>query len=220
MERPVFAPPPNVQDESHQLRSAPRTAVIAPPPAVESGATRRFGDLNIGRSSVIAPSPQLALDEQRVHSGRTTTILNRGSAQVIAPPPSLGASRGARSAASIIALSLHPSVDAPPNPPAGNRRGTFASTPEGHRGASGAAGTSTASNGTSGTSENGKASGSGSGKRGAGDVPSGLYVGKVAANTSPVMAQPAPGNSSSYSFNPKLTANAHPPRLASHTLQP
>jgi TonB family protein len=219
MERSVIAPPPELRDESRTL-PAPQAAVIAPPPEVAAGATRRPGDLNIGHSSVIAPAPQIALDEQRALPVRTSTALSRESAQVVAPPPSLGASGRSRSGGSMIALSLHPAVGAPPAPPAGNRRGTFASTPEGHRGASGAPGTLASGNSAPGASTgNGKKSGSASGKDAQGALPSGLYVGKPAATTSPVAGEPAPKNSGAYSVNPNLIANARPPRLTAHSMQ-
>ena len=223
MERSVIAPPPDVHDESRQILSGPQEAVIAPPPDLSAGATRRIGDLNIGHSSVIAPAPQLALEEQRSLSGRTSTALRmrRGSAQVIAPPPSLGASGRSHSAGGMIALSLHPAVGAPPAPPAGNRRGAFAATPEGHRGASGSPGAFPGDSSAAGTSSaNGKASGSGSGKKANSDLPSGLYVGKAAASTSPVAGDPAPKNPSAYSVNPNLIANARPPRLPGRDTQP
>ena len=108
----------------------------------------------------------------------------------------------------MIALNLHPAVGAPPDPSAGNRRGSFAATREGHRGASGAAG------------GNGTGSGSGSsGRKTGGDLPSGLYVGKTANPTSPVAGDPAPNSSSANIVNPNLIASARPPRV-SRTLQP
>jgi TonB family protein len=97
----------------------------------------------------------------------------------------------------MLALNLHPAVGAPPDPPAGNRRGNFAATPEGHRGASGAPATSAG---------NGKADGSGV-RKNSGNLPSGLYVGNPAAKTS------------SASVNPRLLANARAPRIE-RTLQP
>jgi TonB family protein len=209
MERSVIAPPPDVQAASQKTLQAPEPAVIAPPPAVEAGSTRRIGDLNIAHSSVIAPAPQLSLSEQRTVSARSSTALSRRSPEVIAPPPSLAPTGRSRSGGGVIALSLHPAVGAPPDQPAGNRRGNFAATPEGHRGASGVPGA------TAGTGkENG--SGSGSGKKT--DLPPGLYVGK-ASNASPVAGDPAPNNSSANSINPKLIANARPPR-ASACMQP
>jgi TonB family protein len=210
MDRSVIAPPPDVKATSRETLQAPQASVIAPPPAVEAGATRRLGDLNIGHSSVIAPAPELTLDEQRTFPGRSSTALGKRSPQVIAPPPSLGTSGRSRSGGGIIALSLHPAVGAPPNPPAGNRRGSFAATPEGRRGASGAAGSSAG---------DGKANGSGSGKKSSGELPSGLYVGKTSATTSPVAGDPALKNSSAYSVNPNLIASARPPRASARTLQ-
>ena len=207
MERPVIAPPPEVNDQSHNPLAAPQTAVIAPPPQLEHTDTRRLGDLDIGHSSVIAPAPQLALDQQRAPRGRSSNSLNRGSARVIAPPPSLGAAGHSLSSGSMIALSLHPAVGAPPNPPAGNRRGNFAATPEGHHGASGAPASAN-------TSSADAARGSGSGRKNQGDIPSGLYVGKAAGNASPVAGDGAAKNSNAYSVNPKLIANLRPPRVA------
>jgi TonB family protein len=202
MDRSVIAPPPAVRNEaqaSRQTLNTPQPAVIAPPPAVETGSVRRLGDLNIGRSSVIAPAPQLALDAQRTLSPRNGTVGKR-TPDVIAPPPALGSSGRSPSGGGMIALNLHPAVGAPPVPPAGNRRGTFAATPEGHRGASGTPGASAA-----GGKENG--SGSGSEKKNSADLPSGLYVGKTTNATSP-------------SVNPNLIAGVRPPRVSSRSLQP
>ena len=219
MERSVVAPPPELRDDSRTL-SAPQSAVIAPPPDVQAGAARRLGDLNIADSSVIAPAPQLSLDAQRALSGRTSTALSRGSTQVVAPPPSLGTQGRSRSGGNMIALSLHPTVGAPPEPPAGNRRGSFAATPEGHRGASGAPGSSAGGSSAVGTgTAAGKMSGSGSGTKSNSALPSGLYVGKAAPTTSPVAGDPAPKNSTAYSVNPNLIANVRPPRLAARNLQ-
>lgn len=201
LERSVIAPPPDVQAASRQTVQAPQAAVVAPPPALEAGSTRRLGDLNIGHSAVIAPAPQLSLDEQRAF--RSAAALTQRSANVVAPPPSLASAGRARSGGGMIALSLHPAVAAPPDPPAGHRRGTFAATPAGRRGASGAVGSSTG---------DGKASGSGSGSNSS-DVPSGLYVGKTPTPTSQVAGDPSPKNSRTYSVNPNLIASARPQRV-------
>jgi TonB family protein len=212
MDRAVIAPPPEVNNDSHKTFSAQQAAVIAPPPNIEPTVIRRQGDLTIAHSSVIAPAPQLALDQQSALPGRTSNTFIRGSAQVITPPPSLGAPGRPHSAGSMIALSLHPSVGAPPEPSAGNRRGSFASTPEGHHGASGTA--SSADNSVAGA-----AKGSGSGNKTQGNIPPGLYVGKAAAGTSPVAGDSAAKNSSAYSVNPNLIANARPPRMTARSLQ-
>jgi TonB family protein len=214
MEHSVIAPPPDLQSASQKTLAAPQADVIAPPPAVETRSTRRLGDLNIGRSSVIAPAPQLSLDEQRAEQravpGRSSSALrsSQGQSQVIAPPPSLAASGRSHSGGSLIALNLHPAVGAPPDPPAGNRRGNFATTPEGRRGASGAPGSKAGS---------GKADERGAGKT-SGNVPSGLYVGKTSNTTSPVAGDSAPKDT--YSVNPNLIAGMRPPRLPARTSQP
>ena len=220
MEHSIIAPPPSVdreiQDSSQTLQKtlqAPQSAVIAPPPALDAASNRRLGEINIGHSAVIAPAPQLSVDEQRTLRAQRSAGLQPGATRVIAPPPALGASARSHSAGGMIALSLHPAVGAPPDPPAGNRRGNFAATPEGRRGASGAPGTSAGetSSGLA-TGTKGK-SGSGSGKKGSGDLPSGLYVGKTSAGSSPVAGDPAAKDASAISVNPKLMASARPPRL-------
>jgi TonB family protein len=204
IERSVIAPPPDLQSARQKSVQALQTAVIAPPPAVDANSTRRLGDLDIARSSVIAPAPQLALGEQRAIPGRSS--FSKRSQDVIAPPPSLGTGRS-HSGSSMIALNLQPAVGAPPNPPAGNRRGNFAATPEGHRGASGTPG---------GTTENGKDNAVGSGKKNS-NLPSGLYVGKTSNATSPVAGDSATNNAPANTVNPNLLANARAPRIAART---
>jgi TonB family protein len=201
MERSVIAPPPDLNSAQRKSVQAPETAVIAPPPAMEANSTRRLGDLNIGHSSVIAPAPQLSLTEQRAVSGRSS--LSRRSPDIVAPPPSLGASGRSRSGGNMIALNLQPAAGAPPNPSAGNRRGNFAATPDGHRGAAGTPGA---------IAENGNENAGGSRKK-SGNLPSGLYVGKTSNATTSVAGDPAPNNAPANSVNPNLIANARPPRL-------
>jgi TonB family protein len=206
MQHSVIAPPPDVDNTSQKTAQSLQPSVIAPPPLVETTSNRRIGELNIGHSAVIAPAPQLSLDAQRTASGRHSTLA-RQSAQVIAPPPSVAASGGSRSGGGMIALSLHPAVGPPAAPVAGNRRGSFAATPEGHHGASGAPG------GSTGTSTNERTS---SGKN-ASNLPSGLYVGK-AANASPSGGGEAAAKNSSATVNPNLIAGMRMPH-ASRTSQ-
>jgi len=186
----------------------PESAVIAPPPATDTTAIRKLGDLNIGRSDVIVPAPQLPVASQRTLSGlgeggkvivppppsvdaagagnsaggtRGTpaqSALGATSGQVVPPPPSVPGAHSADAGGRIIALSLHPSVAPPPAPLQGNRRGTFAASPEGKTGATGtpdvrvdnAAGTD-----GHGLGKNGTTPGAGSGS--ATGVPPGLHVG-------------------------------------------
>jgi TonB family protein len=202
MQHSVIAPPPSVDNTSQKTAQSLQPSVIAPPPSVETASNRRLGELNIGHSAVIAPAPQLSLDEQRTASGRHSTLA-RQSAQVIAPPPSVAASGGSRSGGGVVALSLHPAVGAPAVPVAGNRRGSFAATPEGHRGASGTPGSST------GTSSNEGVSGG----KNASNLPSGLYVGK-AGNASSSGGGDAAAKNPSAMVNPNLIAGMRMPRAS------
>ena len=219
----VVAPPPDVSASNAAAFGVPQLDLIAPPPSVENDSTRPLGDLNIGPSAVIAPAPRLAVAEQRAVAGSRLSAVGIESPQVVAPPPSLSASGS--SAASfgargrIIALNMHPVMGAPPNPPAGNRRGSFAATPEGHDGASGSPGAN-AVNAASGAGSrgSGKETGSGSTRKGSTDLPAGLYVGSTAAKSSPV----AGNKSSTNSVNPNLVASVQPPRFSSapRSMQP
>jgi TonB family protein len=202
MERSIIAPPPtaerDIQQSGQKTLQAPQPSVIAPPPALDAASNRRVGEINIGHSTVIAPAPQLSVDAQRTIPGGRSALHAR-SPEVIAPPPALGASGRPRAGGGMVALNLHPAVGAPPTPPAGNRRGAFAATPEGHRGASGTPGS------------DGKSNGSGAAKKNGSDLPSGLYVGKTSTSGAPVAGDPAPKNPNY--VNPKLIANARPPRI-------
>jgi TonB family protein len=214
----VVAPPPDVRT-SNRPASTPglQPELIAPPPAVDVASTRALGDMNMGRAAVIAPAPQLPVAEQRSAPGGRFSAAGSVAAQVVPPPPSVssgassgssGSSFGARG--HVIALSLNPAVGAPPDPPAGNRRGTFAATPEGHAGASGDAG----------AVSDAKGNGSGSGAK-ASDLPAGLYVGSTAGKSSTVAGESSnkgPANS----VNPNLTASVSTPRVTSapHPMQP
>jgi TonB family protein len=209
----VVAPPTDLIASNSAAFQTPQPALIAPPPNVESASTRPLGDLNIGPSSVIAPAPRLPVAEQRAVSSSRFTGMGVGTAQVVAPPPSVSASSSAESGARgrVIALNLHPAVGAPPDPPVGNRRGTFAATPEGHVGASGSPGVNSGNASGAASAANGKESGAGSTRKGTTDVPAGLYVGSTPAKSSPV----AGNQSSTNSVNPNLMASVRPPRVSS-----
>jgi TonB family protein len=205
MEPAVIAPPAEVENTSRKTLRAPEATVIAPPPALDAASNRRLGELNIGHSAVIAPAPQLSVNEQRAVPDRRSGALRQPATQVIAPPPSLSASGGSRAGREMVALSLHPAVGAPPEAVAGNRRGSFAAAPEGHRGASG---------------EPGSAGGFASdksvpGKNSTGNLPSGLYVGKPATPASAVAGDPKAATLSANLVNPKLLAGLRPPRTSS-----
>jgi TonB family protein len=211
----VVVPPPDLQQSNtYSAVEALQPALIAPPPSVETTSVRRQGDINIGPSNVIAPAPRLPVAIQRSIPGGT---LHKGPAsQVVPPPPSLsasnpdGASAGSRER--LIALNLHPGVTGPPNPPAGNRRGTFAAGPSGHSGASGSPGSSSraakTATGSGGTAENGARSARNTGN----GLPAGLYIGKQANPDS--VAGDAAGKQAD-SVNPSLIASVRPPRVSS-----
>ncbi|HEV2397679.1 MAG TPA: TonB family protein [Candidatus Sulfotelmatobacter sp.] len=215
----VVAPPPELKDSPRTAAVGLQPALIAPPPAVDTSSDRRPGDINIGPSRVVAPAPRLPLEAQRsmLGGGRPTI----GTPQVVPPPPSVGASGpAARSPGRLIALNLHPAVGAPSDPPAGNRRGTFAATPEGHRGASGAPGTTGANTSGNAGGSSANSSGSNASRNSPGNLPTGLYVGTPAAHPAPIA-----GNSASQTpaatVNPNLIAGIRPPRItSSHTMQP
>lgn len=206
MQNSVVAPPPEFRPaNAAKSFQGLQPALIAPPPTVEVTSARPLGDLNIAPSSVIAPAPQLPVAAQRsLPGGRTGR--GTGAPQVVPPPPSIsnaGSDTSFGSRGRVIALSLHPAVGAPPVPPAGNRRGIFAATPEGHSGASGEPGARSTKSGS------GAAAG---GKTPNGALPPGLYVGKSPEKASPVAGAPA-GSPPASSVNPNLIANARQPRL-------
>ena len=212
----VVAPPPELRaSKSATNFAAPQPAVIAAPPSVEAASSRILGDLNIGHSAVIAPAPDLPVGEQRAVSGGRADAVRGVAPQVVPPPPSVGTSEtsggSAGSQGRAIALNLHPELAAPPDPPAGNRRGTFAATAEGHAGASGAPGTASGTGNAGAVPANGRDDGRGSGSSRKSDLPSGLYVGNTAPKTSPVGGDPSGAKTNS--VNPNLIANVRPPRV-------
>ncbi len=178
----VVTPPPEVHRASvRRAPSAPQPAIVEPPPSVQTSSLRTLGDVNIGHAEVVAPAPQLPLAEQRTLASISQATLGTASAAVVPPPPSLASTGTSDVGGRLIALSIHP---APPTSPAievplGNRRGTFAATPEGKPDAPGtpdtAAGDSRATEETLGT-DHGNGNGAGPGNRASG-IPPGLLVG-------------------------------------------
>lgn len=212
----VVAPPPELQT-ANAAAAYPglQPALIAPPPSVEVATARPLGDMNIAPSAVIAPAPKLPVAERRSAPGAGGRLVPGGT--VVPPPPTVASSGSSESSfgarGRVIALSLHPAVGAPPEPPAGNRRGTFAATPEGHAGASGAPGS--AGSGTA----SGAAARSGASGKVSKDLPSGLYVGKTAETSLPVAGDSADKKSTA-SVNPNLIATARPPRASTTPARP
>ena len=114
-----------------------KTEVIAPPPDLAQ-TKGHIGLINIGPSQVVAPAPQLTLEEQHSLAARGRGRLPSGGVQPVAPPPSVAAVSGRNTGGRLIALGIHPVTPTGPVPvPAGNRRGTFAASPKGKPGAAG-----------------------------------------------------------------------------------
>ena len=200
LQNSVVAPPPEMSASNAPVGySALEPALIAPPPSVQTS-TRKVGQMDIAPSAVIAPAPQLPVAAQRTAA---TGKLAAGAA-VVGPPPSVGGASSAGSRGRVIALNLHPAVGPPPEAPVGNRRGTFAATPEGHPGASGSPGAA--------ASGNAVASGSHAAQAAKNGLPSGLYVGKTAEPPSTVAAD-ANSKTPAATVNSNLIAMARPPRL-------
>jgi len=203
------APSPEVHSEvSRHDPTFVQPAVVQPPPQLENPAMRRPGDISIGHAEVVAPAPQLPVAEQRTVAAMRQATLGDAGAAVVPPPPSLQGTGTPTPNGRLIALGIHPiAPTAPVEAPAGNRRGTFAATPEGKAGAKGTPDLADTSG--SNAKGSGKGSGTGSGDRGLG-IPPGIFVG-AGPNSSTVE-----GNSKGKtSDGSRLTADAPPPRVTS-----
>jgi TonB family protein len=203
-ETTIIAPAPDVGALGSQHAIAtPQVAVVAPPPTMQ-GELRKFGEVNIGQS-VVEPAPRLPMSPQRVpvtavglssnsvvppppsmprnQSSDTARLrgIGNSSGQVVPPPPSLGSTGSNADSGRIIALGIHPSATPPPPDLAGNRRGTFASSPEGKAGAAGtpqivASSAKAGADGVGGN-VNGRGAGSSASNTSSG-IPAGIYVGE------------------------------------------
>src|SRR6202047_4574146 len=191
-ETEVVAPAPDVQfARDRVVQAAMKSDVVGPPPEWTQSTKGRVGLMNIGPSEVVAPAPQLTLTEQHSLAARGKGTLPGGSVQPVGPPPSVAAAGGTSAGGRLIALGIHPVAPTGPVPvPGGNRRGTFAATPQGKPGASG---TPDLAGGGKGD-DNSKTR-----NNGHGSLPAGLHVGAAASGaTSPVERNGAAerGNSS------------------------
>ena len=127
----VVAPAPEVTlAAGRQVLQAPQAAVVAPAPQLNAENIRMPGDLNIGHSEVVAPAPQLPTVERSVAA--RVGPLAAGSAVVPPPPSSVQSSGGDAGGGRVIALNVRPlAPNSAAEVPSGNRRGSFAATPEG-----------------------------------------------------------------------------------------
>lgn len=197
----AIAPAPEITVAASQRELLlPQAAVVEPPPSVATASTRRFGDINIGHSEVVAPAPLLPVGEQHALASLAQASLGSPVAAAVPPPPSIRGTGAVQNDGRLIALNVRPAPQTMPvDPPIGNRRGTFAATPEGKAGASGTpeinhpAGSGSRGTGTSSS----KASSA---------IPPGLFVGagrRVASNS-------AVAESGLSSGDPRLMSNAAP----------
>jgi TonB family protein len=209
----VVAPAPEVDAAiSRREVRAPQAAIVEPPLEVENGTSHRLTDINIGRAPVVAPAPQLPMGEQRASAN--VARLGNTAAAVVPPPPSVQGS-GPSGDGRLIALNLHPAAPSGPvDVPAGNRRGTFAATPQGKHGA---AGTPDISAGSHHAAVGGGTSGPASSK-----VPPGLFVGTgpKPGNTSALAGDPQGVPNAKPSDNSPLLASATPPRVSAVPQRP
>jgi TonB family protein len=186
----VVAPAPEIESgEARRHVGAPQAAVVEPAPDMNAVSIRRLSDINIAHSDAVAPAPQLALAERRAVA---SVPLGNAGGTVVPPPPSMQGKANSNPGGGMIALGIHPiEPGAPIQPPAGNRRGTFAANPEGKTGAAGTP--ERVAGGPQAAHSNGGAKG----------IPPGLVVG----------APPKAGSGGS--GDASLIANATPPRVGS-----
>jgi TonB family protein len=197
----IVAPPPQVSADSRMRTiDAPQTNIVAPPPSVQM-ATIRQSDIDIGHSEVVGPAPKLPMAEQHRMGGLANSGMG-GSANVVPPPPSVGNTGTGRGGGQLIALSVRP-APAAASIPQGNRRGTFAATPQGKPGAPA-------------TPDLQAGSGDAGSNGGSGNAPAGIYVGKGpdSATTSVGGNGSHSGGSSGSSSDSRLLASATPPRVS------
>lgn len=211
LDTPVVAPPPDVKlASSRNAMRGLQPAVVQPAPLLDAP-SRRLGDMNIAPAQVIAPAPQLAVEAQRAAAGRSALS---GSGAVVPPPPPVSGSGIGKSGGRLIALNLQPAVaSAPVDPPSGNRRGSFAATPQGKAGAAGTPDIVGNGYGSESVGGNGKHN----------EVPAGLYVGAGADPKTSAVGGNGQGNGSGASSGQSpttskdsvLMAKVNPPRVAS-----
>ena len=209
LQQTVTAPSPDMKlGLQRQMLGAPEASVIAPAPTIENAA-RRIGDINIGYSDVVAPAPLLPVGEQRTLPGAGSAVASNSGPAVVAPPPSIQElGQSSPGGGRVIVLNVRPAPPSAAAPiPAGNRRGSFAATPEGKPGAAGTPDVTSRSSANTPGGGQGKGEAVGSTGNAAG-APPGLLVGSAPKNTQ--NSAVAGGGSSEN----KLTASITPPGSA------
>src|SRR6266700_742320 len=85
----VVAPPPEVKAVSLRRGIIPPNAGVVGPPPTVNGSIRKVGDIHIGQSGIVEPSPQLPMHEQRAISGMPQATLGSLATSVVPPPASV-----------------------------------------------------------------------------------------------------------------------------------
>jgi len=260
----VVAPSPDASGAgTRRVLNGPQASVVEPPPAINAAGVRKLGDVNIGRSEVVAPAPQLAIAPQRTAptlggsgkaivppppsldaasgtqggtapSAQAQRNLGQPGTQVVPPPPAVQGAAASAGSGRLIALGIHPAGAPPSDPPQGNRRGTFAATPEGKPGAAGTP--DIKSDNSAGTDGHGRSKGAarGMGSGSSNGAPPGLHVGAPAqpptsavdgagsSGTNSVGGAGSPSDTMTASASPapkiiaapgSASASAHPPKV-------
>jgi TonB family protein len=207
----VAAPQPNVNLSARERGiGLPQAAPVAPAPNVQmSTSSTRRPENGPGRTQVVAPAPNVSRwdgpTQRRVALGRPP--------EVVPPAPSAQSLASKNDNRQLIALNLHPAMQVAP--PQGNRRGTFAATPQGKKDASGAP--------DGGSSRTVKSQSNSSANNRVNALPSGLHVG-VPESTKQAVGMGSGHNqsgNSGYSEASKsdehpLVASVNPPRVSGH----
>jgi len=186
---PVPPPEENTSRRLADLNMPGRAPSVVEPPPDPTAVEHKLADINVAHAEPQIGAPKLPVPEQRASAGQGHPTPAQAHAVPPPPPISVGGS-GLQSAGQLIALGLDPApVAGPIEVPAGNRRGTFAATPEGKPGAPGTPNISAGGTGPGGTAQG--AAGAGNGGSG---VPAGIYVGPGPSNTAPaaVVGKAAP----------------------------
>ena len=130
---PVPPPGENTPRRLADLNLPGRAPSVVEPPPDPTSVQHKLGDINIAHAEPQIGAPKLPVPDQRASAGQAQET----HAAPAAPPVSVGGS-GVQSSGQLLALGLDPApASGPIEIPAGNRRGTFAATPEGKPGAPG-----------------------------------------------------------------------------------
>lgn len=129
----VAAPQPTVNLSTRERAiGLPRAAPVAPAPnmQISSASTRRYEN-RPASAQVVAPAPNIS----RWDGANQRPIALARTPDVVPPAPSAQSLASKNDNRQLIALNLHPTMQVAP--PQGNRRGTFAATPQGKKDATG-----------------------------------------------------------------------------------